>query len=171
MNPAPTALRLLLALSASLGAMSHAQADSGRLMPRDVPAAYAQECAACHTAYAPGMLPARSWQRIMSTLGKHYGTDASLDAATVQQLSGWLQANAGTYQRVAEAPPEDRITRSAWFVRKHDEIAAPVWKLASVKSAANCAACHSGANQGDFAERSLKLPAGLEPRHSRPWKD
>jgi hypothetical protein len=68
------------------------------------------------------MLPAASWQRIMGGLDRHYGTDAALDAATVQQISGWLQTHAGTYKRVTEAPPEDRITRSAWFVRKHDEI-------------------------------------------------
>jgi hypothetical protein len=171
MSPSTTVARLLWALSLGFAAASFAHADGGRTMPRDVPAAYTQECAACHTAYPPGMLPARSWQRILSTLDKHYGTDASLDPATVQQLSGWMQANAGTYKRVAEAPPEDRITRSAWFLRKHDDMAAPVWKLASVKSAANCAACHSRANQGQYDERGLQLPAGLDPRHSRAWKD
>ena len=159
--------RCLLAVAAGLTLASAAQADSDRALLRNVPAAYTQECAACHTGYAPGMLPARSWQRIMTGLDKHYGTDASLDAATVRQLSGWLQANAGTYKRVAEAPPEDRITQSAWFVRKHDEVAPSVWKLASVKSAANCTACHTGADQGDFSDDNLKFPAGLDPRQRR----
>ena len=98
-------------------------------MPRNTPPAYQQECASCHTAYPPGMLPARSWQRIMNTLDKHYGSDASLDAATLRQIDGWLQAHAGSGKRAREEPPQDRITRSAWFERKHRKIDAAVWQL------------------------------------------
>ena len=129
----------------------------------------AADCAACHTAYAPGLLPARSWQRIMAGLDKHYGTDASLDDATVKQLSAWLQANAGTYKRVVEEPPEDRITRSAWFQRKHRELDPTIWKQAAVKSAANCMACHSGAEKGRFDDDELRFPAGLDARYRRHW--
>ena len=164
-------IRPLLAVALCLAAVSAVHADSGRLLPRNVPAAYTQECAACHTGYAPGMLPARSWQRIMTGLDKHYGTDASLDAATVQQLGGWLQANAGTYKRVTEEPPQDRITRSAWFVRKHDEVEPAVWKLPSVKSAANCAACHTGADRGDFDDDNIRMPAGVNLDKRWFWKD
>lgn len=148
-----------------------AHADSGRRMPYNVPAAYLQECAACHTAYPPGLLPAASWRRVMGGLEKHYGTDASLDAATVQQLSQWLQAYAGTYKRVREEPPEDRLTRSAWFEHKHRKIEPSTWKLASVKSPANCGACHTGADQGRFDEHDLRIPAGLDARARRAWND
>ena len=143
----------------------------GVAMPRTVPPTYRQECASCHVAYPPGMLPARSWQRVMNGLERHYGTDASLDPAPVQQLSAWLQANAGTYKRVAEEPPQDRITRSAWFERKHRQIEPAVWQLPSVKSAANCAACHVGAEQGRFDDDSLRLPAGLTPRQRAAFSD
>ena len=163
--------RILAALLPALAASPAVLADGGRLMPRNAPPAYAQECAACHTAYAPGLLPARSWQRVMAGLDKHYGTDASLDAATAAQIGAWLQANAGTYKRVREEPPQDRITKADWFQRKHREIDASVWKLASVKSAANCGACHGGADQGDFDDDRLKLPAGLDARLRRPWND
>lgn len=155
-----------LILGTALGALtlSAAHADSGRMMPSNVPKAYTQECAACHTAYAPALLPAQSWQRILSGLDKHYGTDASLDPATVKQLSSWLQANAGSGRRVADVPPEDRITRSAWFVRKHREVDPSFWTHASIKSAANCAACHVGADKGNFDEDSVRLPAELRSR-------
>jgi mono/diheme cytochrome c family protein len=116
---------------------------------------YKQECAACHLAYPPGMLPAESWQRIMKTLPKHHGTDASLDAPTVKQLSGWLTQHAAPGMA---APAEDRITRSSWFINQHDEIAARTWRLPAVKSAANCAACHTRADQGDFNERFVRIP-------------
>jgi hypothetical protein len=119
---------------------------------------YKQECAACHVAFPPGLLPAASWQRLMNNLPRHFGTDASLDPATVKTVSSWLVANAGTSRRVREVPPEDRITRSAWFIRKHDEVSAATWRLPAVKSAANCAACHTGADQGDFNERNIRIP-------------
>lgn len=119
---------------------------------------YQQECAACHLAYPPGALPAASWKRVMGNLQHHYGTDASLDAATVQALSGWLNTHAGTWKRVGIAPPDDRITRSAWFIREHDEVPPATWKLPAVKSAANCAACHTQADQGDFRERNIRIP-------------
>ena len=119
---------------------------------------YRSECAACHIAYPPGMLPAASWQRLMRNLPQHFGTDASLDARTVQAISQWLMANAGTYRRVREEPPQDRITRSAWFQRKHDEVPAATWKLPAVKSPANCAACHATADQGVFDEHAVRIP-------------
>jgi mono/diheme cytochrome c family protein len=171
MNTTNKTLRALSLVAAGVSSLGLAHADSGRMMPRQVLPAYTQECAACHTAYPPGMLPASSWQRIMGGLQDHYGTDASLDPATVKQLSTWLQAHAGTYKRVREVPPEDRITRSAWFERKHDGIAPSVWKLPSVKSAANCAACHARADQGDFDDDNLTMPAGLDARMRRAWRD
>ena len=89
---------------------------------------YKTECAACHVAYPPGMLPASSWQRLVTQLPNHFGTDASLDPAAVKELSTWLSANAARGRRAAESPPEDRITRSAWFTRQHDEVPAATWK-------------------------------------------
>jgi hypothetical protein len=126
------------------------------LLPR-----YQTECSACHLAYPPGLLPAAAWQRVMQNLPRHFGTDASLDAPTVATLQTWLQANAATGRRAAAGPgqpPEDRITRSAWFLREHGEVRASVWKQASVKSPSNCAACHTAADQGDFRERNIRIP-------------
>lgn len=169
--PQPSATRALLAAAWALLALPVAHADGGPSMPASVPQAYRQECASCHTAYPPGMLPAASWQRIMGGLSQHYGTDASLDAPTVQRLSAWLQSHAGTGRRVAQAPPQDRITRSAWFVREHRGIDPQVWKHPSVKSAAQCAACHTRADQGDFDEDHIRFPAGLDARYRRGWDD
>ena len=134
---------------------AQAEEHAGRapLLPK-----YQQECGACHVAYPPGLLPAVSWQRIVTNLPRHFGADASLDPATVKELSAWLSANAGTAKRVSAEPAQDRITRSAWFIRKHDEVAAATWKLPAVKSAANCTACHAQAEQGDFNEHNVRIP-------------
>jgi mono/diheme cytochrome c family protein len=163
------AASLLAALCAATAAWP-AHAD-GALMPLRVPRAYTQECGACHTAYPPALLPARSWQRLMGGLDRHYGSDATLDTQTLAQLDAWLQQHAGTYKRVAEEPPQDRITRSAWFERKHRKVDTAVWRLASVKSAANCAACHGGADRGRFDDDELRLPAGLSAPQRRAWND
>lgn len=157
----------LLAFVASLSA----GADDSRPIPSNAPAAYRQECASCHLAYPPGLLPARSWERLMAGLDKHFGSDASLDEATLRQISAWLQAHAGTGRRVDEAPPEDRITRSAWFERKHGKVDQAVWTLPSVRSAAQCAACHTGADRGDFDDDALRYPAGMDARMRRTFHD
>lgn len=144
---------LLLACAAAV------HADSGGARVAVLPK-YQQECAACHIAYPPGMLPAASWQHLMGSLQKHYGTDASLDEASLREIGDWLQTHAGTYKRVSEVPPQDRITTSAWFLRKHNprEVPPEVWKRAAVGSASNCAACHTQAAEGRFNERDIKIP-------------
>jgi hypothetical protein len=112
-------------------------------------------------AYPPGLLPAASWQRLMAGLPRHFGTDASLEPATAQAIGGWLAQYGGTdrkLRRETAAPPEDRISRSAWFQREHREVSASTWALPAIKSAANCGACHTQADQGDFSERHIRLP-------------
>jgi hypothetical protein len=149
----------LLGVAAAFGLLQGALAEdhhrfaSAPLLPK-----YQQECSACHVAYPPGLLPRASWQRVMAQLKNHYGTDASLDAATSAELSTWLAANAAGGGRSLDPPPQDRITRSAWFVRQHDEVSAATWKRASVKSASNCSACHAQADKGDFNEHQVRIP-------------
>ncbi|WP_222613775.1 DUF1924 domain-containing protein [Undibacterium seohonense] len=54
--------------------------------------------------------------------------------------------------------PQHRITNSAWFIHKHDDVSAQTWKLAAVKSPSNCIACHQQANLGDFNEHRVHIP-------------
>ena len=151
-------LRPAAVLLALASAASAALADS-RAMPADsMLPAYRQECAACHMAYPPGMLPAASWTRMLSGLDQHYGSDASLDPALVRQIGTWLEAHASTYKRVREQPPQDRITRSVWFERKHHELNAAVWQRTAVGSRANCMACHTRADRGDFDDDRVRIP-------------
>ena len=164
--------QLALASLLSLLALAPtAHADGPRLQSGPVLPAYRQECGSCHLAYPAGLLPASSWRRLMDGLEQHFGTDASLDAATTRQIGDWLQQHAATGGRTAQAPPQDRITRSSWFERKHRKIDPAVWQHASVKSAANCAACHAGAAQGDFDDDRIQVPPGLDTRHRRAFQD
>ena len=151
--------RTIWILCALLGASHAARADDDqRRSAVPLHPTYTQECAACHVAFPPALLPADSWRRVMNGLSRHYGTDASLDAATVKELSTWLGANAGSARRLGAAPPEDRVTKSAWFVRKHDEVPAAAWQRPAVRSAANCTACHANAARGEFDEHAVRIP-------------
>ena len=128
-------------------------------MPADAPASYEAECASCHMAYPPARLSQQSWKNVMSGLSKHFGTDASLDPKTQTELTNWLVKNAATRQKYSETAPENRITKTSWFIRKHDEVKPDVWKRASIKSPANCGACHIDAANGVFSEKNIQIPA------------
>lgn len=134
-----------------------AWADGGLTSGPRLPA-YQAECAACHIAYPPGLLGAKSWQHIMAGLPKHFGVDASLDAASTQTIAAWLTAQAGTGRRFSDVPPENRITKSSWFFRQHDEVSASVFKRPAVGGASNCAACHKRAADGNFDEHEVRIP-------------
>lgn len=128
-------------------------------MPTDAPASYEAECASCHMAYPPALLSEQSWKNVMSGLSKHFGTDASVDAKTQTEITSWLIKNAATRQKYSETAPENRITKTSWFIRKHDEVRPEVWKRAGIKSPANCGACHIDAAKGIFSENNIKIPA------------
>ena len=146
------ALSLAAVLVAAVGPAARADEHGARTPPLPL---YQQECGSCHVAFPARGLPAASWQRLMSTLPRHFGTDASLEPALAAPIGQYLQANAS---RRADNPPEDRVTRSAWFLREHDEIGAAVWRRPAVRSASNCAACHGGAAQGRFSEHDVRIP-------------
>lgn len=121
-------------------------------------ATWKAECSACHMAYPPGLLPASSWQAMMGGLDQHFGTDASLDEASVKEILPFLVANAAAEPKKARAEPQLRITEMAWFKHEHDEISAITWKHPKIKSASNCVACHTQAEQGNFDEDSVRIP-------------
>lgn len=153
---------LLVALLALVSWGAHARYDGedrGKpVMPAQVNTTFQQECAGCHMAFPPGLLPAASWQKMMTGLDKHFGADASLTPAEVTDITDFLVKNASNRWTASTAPL--RITESVWFKTKHNEreIAPAVWKRASIKSPSNCIACHAGADKGNFNENSIKIP-------------
>ena len=122
------------------------------------PAAFTAECSSCHIGYAPALAGEAQWRGIMGGLDKHFGVDASIDDKAQQTISNWLLSHAAKGSRYAKPSADFRISTSAWFVRQHEEVGSKVWKRASIKSAANCGACHSGAARGDFDEDRVKIP-------------
>jgi len=116
------------------------------------------ECGECHIAYPPRMLPAESWRALMLGLDKHFGSDASLDKAASREIGNFLYRHAGRSRQGTSEKPLLRITETRWFIHEHDEIAGRTWKNSKVKSPSNCAACHTGADVGNFSEHNIKIP-------------
>lgn len=153
---------LLLALLAAVSISAQAKYDGedrGKpVQPAQVNAKFQQECSGCHMAFPAGLLPAASWRKMMTGLDKHFGVDASLAPAEVTEITDFLVKNASNRWTANTSPL--RITESAWFKAKHNEreVSPAVWKRASIKSPANCSACHAGAEKGNFDEHSIKIP-------------
>lgn len=160
-----TALTLGLLLAISLPGISLADDSEGSSRLRQATNAnWKAECGACHMVYHPGLLPARSWRKMMGGLDKHFGQDASLDPIPQKEITDFLvkfsadQGNTKYAKSVPAASTPLRITETAWFKREHDEIGAAVWKRKKIGSASSCMACHKGAEQGDFSEDKVAIP-------------
>jgi hypothetical protein len=75
-----------------------------------------------------------------------------------EALERWLVANAGRERRGQGEPPL-RITELPWFVDEHEEVPQGAVARPSIRTMANCAACHPGAGSWDFDEDRAKIPA------------
>lgn len=126
------------------------------------------ECASCHMLYHPGLLPERSWRKMMGGLDKHFGENANLDPITRQEILQFLVTNSADHSNARRSTKINnsipalssplRITATPYFQNKHDEINPSVWKRPKIGSASNCIACHSGAEKGDFSEDNVRIP-------------
>jgi mono/diheme cytochrome c family protein len=145
------------------------QADGDAAFPMPEGKLYLSECGSCHTAYAPGLLPARSWKKMLYELDRHFGEDASLDEAqraaiekAILPLAADTPGATMLMRRIAqgingnEAP--QRISGSPYFKFMHDEVPAHFWKRAKVGNPSNCVACHTRANEGRYYEREVSIP-------------
>jgi len=104
-----------------------------------------KECGDCHMVFPPQLLPSAAWSTIMNDLPNHFGEDASLDEATRAKIENYLVQNSSN--RGSATPL--RISERRWFQREHRGTPGS-GRLSSLKSWANCQACHRGAAQGMF---------------------
>lgn len=127
-------------------------------LPTNTPTSYKAECTSCHMAFQPALLTANDWRKTMNGLKDHFGTDATVDMPKQQEITSFLERNAGDVSKLGSAGEPPRITQTARFIRKHREIPAKYWKDPRIKSAANCEACHRGAAEGNYSERDILIP-------------
>ncbi|MDF1589815.1 MAG: diheme cytochrome c [Gammaproteobacteria bacterium] len=133
---------------------------------------YKNECASCHMGYQPGLLPERSWQKLMTGLDDHFSDNAELTAESYTAILNYLTDNAADKsdykrsRRIANSLAADdtplRITDTDYFKRKHRELSlTTITHNAEIGSISNCIACHSQADKGSFNENEIRIPGAL----------
>jgi hypothetical protein len=128
---------------------------------------YKSNCGGCHFAYPPELLPASSWNKILTRLGDHFGESLSLDDLSGGEIGKFLRENAadrsgsktaGKILRSLGRRSPLRITEAPYIQKKHREISPELFKRKSVGSFSNCLACHKAAEQGDFDDDRAAIP-------------
>jgi len=130
---------------------------------------YLEECGSCHFPYQPGLLPARSWTKMMGSLDNHFGENAELPAEDANIIKDYLLKNAAdksSYKRsvkIMKSLRSDdaplRVSDTPYFVKKHNELTADmVLNNPKVGSLSNCNACHTQAAKGSFSEKEILIP-------------
>jgi len=172
-NSKGSILILTSLLVISLQAMGDDDEHEGKRNRADVApvnnAAYAEECGACHFAYPPGLLPTRSWEKLMSRLDDHFGENAELSADIVKTLTVYMITNSAdhsTFRRskqiadsVKKGSTPLRITETPFVKREHRELSERlVQDNPQVKSLSRCDACHTNAAKGSFDEDEINIP-------------
>jgi len=126
---------------------------------------YAKECSACHFAYQPGLMPARSWQQLMANLDDHFGDNAELETEDQKALTDYLVKNAAEFSnhkrsvKIMRSLSKDktpiRIAEIPYIVRKHDELSS---KMVNDNPLSYCDKCHTRADTGSYSERYINIP-------------
>ncbi len=132
---------------------------------------YEEGCSECHYAYQPGLLPARSWKKLMlpDELEDHFGENAELDEEDRLEILNFLVDNAADtsfYKRsskINRSIPDDvtplRITEVPYIKRKHKPMTDKYVKNnPKVKSLINCNACHREIDKGIFDDDTILIP-------------
>ncbi len=149
------------------------QTDAQPFIPFTSPAlpsnlVWQEECGECHLAFHPTLLPERSWRLMMQQQENHFGEDLGYDKETIDEILSFLVTNAAE-TGLTEAAHEIntsipltvsplRLTETMFWKKKHDEISKKYWDSETIKSKANCAACHLDAKTGWFEDSNMRLP-------------
>lgn len=131
------------------------------------PAVYKHECGACHMAFPPNILPAGSWKKMLSDLDDHFGDYAACDEKSRKEIEGFLVKNSAEkildeagvkFLDTLDNKDPLRVTATAYWKKKHDDIKPEVYKRASITSRLNCTACHKWAEYGSFEDNDIHIP-------------
>jgi len=130
--------------------------------------AYEASCGGCHWAYAPQLLPKKSWETVLVSLGDHYGSEVALSEQERAIVENHLYSNAAdvsaseisqkVMRSLGGASPA-RVVEVPYIQRKHRKLSSETLVRKGVGGLANCIACHPGAANLDFEDDRVRIPA------------
>lgn len=130
--------------------------------------AYEAACGSCHWAYTPQLLPKKSWENMLDSLGDHFGSEVALSEQEKSTVRGYLLNNAAdgagikigrkVMHSLGGATPS-RVVEVPYIQRKHRKLAPEVFARKGVNGMSNCIACHPGAANLDFEDGRVRIPA------------
>lgn len=119
---------------------------------------YNEICGSCHFPYQPGLLPAVSWEKVMSNTDNHFGSTLKLTTVELRTMTRYLLDNSAGHvndevsynilRSLKYDPVVTRITKTPYFVNKHSQLDHK--DNANAKSIGQCDNCHQGAAQGEY---------------------
>jgi len=128
---------------------------------------YQDTCGECHFAYQPDLMPAPSWTALMKSLDDHFGETITLDDDSIKTIADYLNTNSAENSRIKRGAKiikslknkiPMRITETPYLLHEHHEISPNVFNRESIKSFANCVACHTTAEDGIYDDDNVKIP-------------
>ncbi len=160
----PSTLNMLLAAGTLCAVTAPMAAPAGDVGP-NTSATYVKECGSCHFPYQAGLLPERSWRRIMGTLADHFGENAEVKVSERDAITTYLAAGAADHAQnvrsrevmasLKDSDVPTRVTAVLYTGGIHGGFLDPKFLgIPRVKTLADCAACHPKAQQGRFVHRN-----------------
>jgi diheme cytochrome c len=131
---------------------------------------YLKECGACHFAYLPGLMPARDWEAVMTTLDKHFGENVQLPEPTRAALLRYLTENAADRSpyhgsqwlndNIPASHTTRRITAIPYVAFKHTVVKEAISRnfAIAVRKLTNCQQCHTEIENGSIGIHELYIP-------------
>lgn len=117
---------------------------------------YNDICGSCHFPYQPGLLPAVSWEKLMSNIDNHFGKNVELSPVDKRTMTRYLLDNSAGHgndeisynilQSLKYEPLIIRITNTPYFVETHKSLDYKDKKL----DIGECDSCHQNATQGMY---------------------
>jgi len=149
----------------------HDNKEGHEAAPRELAAnngVYEGLCGSCHWAYAPQLLPKKSWENMLASLGDHFGAEVTLSEQDKRAVANHLLSNAADVSsteigrkvmRSLRGATPSRVVEVHYILKKHRELAPEVFARKGVGGLANCIACHPGAGSLDFEDDRVGIPA------------
>jgi cytochrome b len=123
------------------------------------------ECASCHLAYAPALMPLRSWRRTLDEQDRHFGEDLALDEPAIEELMAAATAAAPSSWaawKLRRTTPADasplRISELPYWREAHDALGPEMFRPPASNGVHDCEACHRDAGSGIFHPRMIRMP-------------